>query len=73
MAARSEAWVSGLRVRIAPGYESLSFVSVVCCQVEVSVSDRSLVQTSHAVCGVSEYDLETSKKRRPWPTRAVEP
>jgi hypothetical protein len=29
----------GLRVRIPLGHESLSHVSVVCCQVEVSASD----------------------------------
>jgi hypothetical protein len=35
----------GLRVRVSP--------SVVCCQVEVSASGRSLVQSSPSDCGVS--------------------
>jgi hypothetical protein len=30
--------------------------SVVCCQVEVSVTGRSLVQRSPTVCGVPECD-----------------
>jgi hypothetical protein len=45
-----------------------SLVSVVCCQVEVSVSGWSLVQRSPTVCGVSEYDREASTMRSPWPT-----
>jgi hypothetical protein len=52
---------------------SLSLVSVVCCQIEVSGTGRSLVQTSPTECGVSECDRETSIMRRPRPTRAVEP
>jgi hypothetical protein len=51
---------------------SVSFCSVVCCQVEVSASGRSLVQRSPTECGVSECDLETSTMRRRRPTRAVE-
>ena len=60
------------------GFESrrrhgcLSLVSVVCCHVEVSTSGGSFVQRSPTECGVSECDLETSKVRRPRPTRAVE-
>ena len=46
----------------------LSIVSVVCCQVEVSASGRSLVQGSTTECGVSECDREASIVRRPWPT-----
>ena len=48
-------------------------MSVVCCQVEVSATCRSLVQRSPTVCGVSESDLLTSKMRIPWPARAVQP
>jgi hypothetical protein len=44
---------------------SLSLVSAVCCQVEVSASGSSLVQRSPTECDVSECDLETSKSRRP--------
>jgi hypothetical protein len=47
-----------LRVRIPPGHGCLSFVSVVCCQVEVSASGWSLVQGSPTECGVSECDRE---------------
>jgi hypothetical protein len=53
------------------GFESLqkhgclSFVSVVCCQVEVSASERSLVQRSPTECCVSEYDREASIMRGP--------
>jgi hypothetical protein len=37
-----------LRVRILPGRGYLSLVNVVCCQVEVFTTDRSLVQRSPA-------------------------
>ena len=36
-----------------PGHRRLSVVSVVCCQVEVSASDLSLVQRSSTECGAS--------------------
>ena len=39
-------------------------MSVVCCQIEVSVSGRSLVERSPTECGVSEYDREASIMRR---------
>jgi hypothetical protein len=42
--------------------------SVVCCQVEGSVSGSSIVQRSPTECGVSECDREASAMRRPWPT-----
>ena len=48
-------------------------VSVVCCQVEVSESEWSLVHRSPTDCGVSECDHESSIMRTPWPTRAVAP
>ena len=51
----------------------LSLVGAVCCQVEVSASGSSLVQRSRTECGVSEYDREASKIRKPWPIRAVAP
>ena len=50
----------GLRVRNRPEHRCLSLVTVVYCQMEVSVSGRSLVQRSPTVCGVSECDRETS-------------
>jgi len=74
VAARSETEVcGGLVSRIAgsnpPGHGCLSVVSVVCCQVEVSVSGRSLVQRIPTDCGVSECDSEAcSIMSRPWPT-----
>jgi hypothetical protein len=50
------------------GHGCLSPVSAVCCQVKVSAVGRSLVQKNPTDCGVSEYDREDSKVRRPWPT-----
>ena len=58
-----------LRVRIPPVHVCLSVLSVVCCQVQVSVTGRSLVQRIPTKCGVSECDLETSTMRKPRPTR----
>ena len=46
-------------------------MSVVCCQVEVSATGRSLVQRSPNGYLVPECYLESSTMRRP--TRAVEP
>jgi len=46
------------------GHGCLSVVNVVCCQVELSASVRSLVQRSPTDCGVSECDLETSRMKR---------
>jgi hypothetical protein len=43
----------------------MSLVKVVCCQVEVFATDRSLVQRSHTDYDVSVCDLETSTMRRP--------
>ena len=70
-------WPRGLRRRSAAvrilrswvriswnGY--LSGVSVVCCQVQVSVTILSLVQRSPTWC-VVVCDLETSRMRKPWP------
>jgi hypothetical protein len=47
-----------LGVRIPPGHGSLSVVSVVCCQVEVSASGQSLVQRGPTECCVSECHRE---------------
>jgi hypothetical protein len=47
------------------GHECLSVVSVVCSRVEVSATERSLVQRIPTECGVSEYDREASIMRRP--------
>jgi hypothetical protein len=49
-------------------YKYLPLLTVVCCQVEVSATGRSLVQRSITECGVSECDREDSTVR-PRPTR----
>ena len=58
MAARSKAWLCGRSLsaivgsnQMPRGYGCLSFVSVVCCLVEVSASGRSLVQRDPTDCG----------------------
>jgi hypothetical protein len=80
MAARSKAWVCDrLLAGIADsnpawGHGCPSLVGVACCQVEVTATGRSLVQRipiAYRVCG-TECDLETSTRKRPRPTRAVE-
>ena len=48
-----------------------SFVSVVCCQAEVSATGRLLIQRIPTEGGVSGCDVETSTMRRPRPTSAV--
>jgi hypothetical protein len=58
----------GLRVRIPPAAWR-SVVSVVCCELEVSASGRSIVQRSRTDCGVSECDHKAAVMRRSWPTR----
>jgi hypothetical protein len=74
MAARSEASVCG-RSFAGSGFESrrgrgcLSLVNVVCCQMEVSASGRSLFQRNSTECSVSDCDREASTLRRPWPIR----
>jgi hypothetical protein len=55
-------WDCGFESRWRHG--CLSLVAVVCCEVEVSATGRSLVQRSPTECGVSEYDIETSTLRR---------
>jgi hypothetical protein len=37
----------------------------VCCQVEVSATDRSFVQKSPSECSLSVCDVETSTVKRP--------
>ena len=50
-----------------------SVVFAVCCQVEVSATDRSHIHRSPTEFGVSERGLEISTVRRPRPTGTVEP
>ena len=39
-------------------------MSVVCCQVEVPSTDRSILKRNPTECGVSERDIEISRMRR---------
>jgi len=75
VAARYKAWVCGRSLagiadsNSTSGHGCLSVVSFVCCQIEVSATSRSLIQRSPNLCGVSEYNSEVSKMRRPWNNR----
>ena len=51
----------------------MSLEIVVCCQVDVFATVRSLVQGIPIDCGVCECDLGTSSTGRPWSTTAVRP
>ena len=68
---RQEQWIpsSPKRPDELRWHGCLSFVSVLCCQVEVSMSGWSLIQRDPTECRVSEYDREASIMRWPWPTR----
>ena len=57
-------WECGFESRQGHGFPSL--VTVVCYQVEVSVTGRLLVHRSPTDCDVTVCDLETSTIRRPW-------
>jgi hypothetical protein len=57
------AWIVGLNRAGCMG-ESLSRLSLLCCQVEVSAAGRFLVQKSSIDCGVSVCDLRTSTVMR---------
>jgi hypothetical protein len=69
MAALSKSWVC---CRFLAGMAGLNpdkgmdfcLSSVVCCPVDVSATDRSLVQRSPTDCGASEWYRETSQR---WP------
>jgi hypothetical protein len=71
MAVRSNAWVcDGSLPMIVGSNPALehgvwSLVTVVCCQIEVTASGRSLLQRSPTECGVPECDHESSTVRRP--------
>jgi len=59
MATQSKLWVCG-RFTVgnagsnsAGGHKSLSLISVMCCQVEVSATDRSIAQRNPTKCGES--------------------
>jgi hypothetical protein len=71
--ARSKLWVCTRSLADNSWFESrrrrglLSLVSVVCCQVEVCATDRSLVQRSPTEWGLSQCDREASIKWGPSP------
>ena len=76
MAARSKAWVcdrtlAGTVGSNPAGAMDVSLVTVVCYQVEVSGSGRSLIHRNPTECGVRVcvYEREASTMR---PTRVVE-
>jgi hypothetical protein len=77
VAALCKAWVYGRSLAVVVGsnhvggHGCLSIVSVVCCQVAVSSSGRSLVRRSPTECSVSECNREASIMRRPWSTRGL--
>ena len=50
------------------GQHCVSLVSVVCCQIEVSCVGPITRPEDRTDWGVSECDLESSTRRRPWPT-----
>ena len=63
----ADARLLGLCVRIPSGAWMSVYLSVVCCQKEVSATGRSLVQRSPTECGVSVCDREASTMRKPLP------
>jgi len=56
---RTRAPKLGLRIRIPPVHWYLSHVSVVCCQVDIFATGRSLIQRSCTKNGVSNCDPRT--------------
>ena len=60
-------WDCGFESRRGHGY--LCLVCVVCCQVQVSVPGRSLVQRSHTEYDESECDRKVSIRRKHWPSK----
>jgi hypothetical protein len=74
VAARSKACVCGRQLAGIVGLNpsgGMYLLCLVCSELEVSASGRSLIQRCPTECGVSECDREASITRRPWPTGAV--
>jgi hypothetical protein len=72
VAAKSKAWVSGGSLAGIQGSNAVRGHGCLSCEWCVLSgtylsSGQSAVQKSPTECGVSEYDLETSKRRRPGP------
>ena len=59
---------AGIAGSNAAGRMAVCLVNVVCCQVEVAASGRSLIQRTATECGVSECDRKALTMRRSWPT-----
>jgi hypothetical protein len=66
-------WDCGFEPRQG-AWVSLSLVSVVCCQVDMSETVRSLVQRSPSERGVSEWsrNLDNEEAKAHWDCRAME-
>jgi hypothetical protein len=78
VAARSNAWdfgraLAGIVGSNPAGGMDVCLLWVVCCQIEVPATGRSLVQRSAIECGLSECDLEASKGGSLGPIWAVAP
>jgi hypothetical protein len=71
--ASAAAHFAGIAGSNVGGRMAVCRVNVVCCQVEVSASGRSLVQRSPTECGMSEWVHKASTMRRPWTTRGCCP
>ena len=63
MSGSAAARLLGLRVRILPGNEYLSLLSVVYCQVGISATSRSLIR-SPTECGVYECEPRSTRSCR---------
>ena len=50
-------------LNLTGGHGCSSVVSVVCCQVEVSATDRSLIQRSPTDCGASSCVIKKPRMR----------
>ena len=75
MAERSKAWVYALSLaeiadsNLSDVMDFCLSVIILCVQVQISATSRSLVQRIPTECSVSECDHEASTIRRPWSTR----
>jgi hypothetical protein len=61
-------WLSGIAGSNPVGGMIVCLANVVCCQVQVSASDCSLVQRRPAECCMSECDRESSIRGRHCPS-----
>ena len=79
MAARCKTWVycsslTGIASSNPPwGMDVCPLCFVVCCELEISATGRSLVQRSPTECVVPERDRESSQRVGPGPQEAIAP